>query len=63
MSAEVAPFHRREYTRRQFMTYEAVIRTGTTVFTAMEAVASWAIEHPEVDMEERMTWPEWEAES
>lgn len=53
----------RTYTRRQFLIYQAIMETGTTVWTAMEAVATTAIEHPEWDMDEEMTWSQWEAQS
>lgn len=48
------------FTRRQFLTYQAVVR-GTPMMLAMEAVASTAIEHPEWDMDEELTWAEWES--
>lgn len=48
----------RTYTLRNYLTIQATIE-GADVFTAMEAVASTAIEHPEWDMDERRTWDEW----
>jgi hypothetical protein len=48
-----------QFTRRQFMEY-LLIMEGSTWWEAKEAVASTAMEHPEWDMNERMTWPEWE---
>lgn len=48
------------YSRRQFLVYSTAMKGGN-VWIAMEAVASWALEHPEVDMDETMTWAEWEA--
>jgi hypothetical protein len=53
-------YHVREqrFTRRQFLIYHAVME-GADMFTAMEAVSSTAIEHPEWDMEEEMTWEQW----
>lgn len=53
----------RTYTRRQFLTYRTIMDTGAPVWTAMEAVATTAIEHPEWDMDEEMTWAQWEAQS
>jgi len=53
----------REMTRRNYLTIKATIITGTDVFSAIEAVASTAIEHPEWNMDERRTWDEWEKES
>lgn len=47
------------YTRRQFLTYQLVMEAGTPIYEAMEAVASTAIEHPEWDMDEEMTWAQW----
>jgi hypothetical protein len=47
------------FTRRQFLTYEAVMRTGVSVSAAIEAVSSTAMEHPEWDMDEQLTWAEW----
>ena len=60
----MATHHAREmrkqrFTRRQFLIYQTVVLDGTDVFAAVEAVASTAIEHPEWDMEEEMTWEEW----
>lgn len=46
------------FTRRQFLEYQAIMG-GTNLFLAKEAVASTAIEHPEWDMDEEMTWAEW----
>jgi hypothetical protein len=50
----------RKFTRRAFMTYRVVLR-GTHALAAMEAVSSWAIDNPDVDMDEEMTWSEWMA--
>lgn len=46
--------------RRFYMV--AVACDGADVWTAVEAVSSTAIEHPEWDMDEMKTWAEWEAE-
>jgi hypothetical protein len=57
-------------TRRQYLVMKAVehpaLPRGVVVghaglLMAMEAVSSVAIEHPEWDMDELHTWPEWEA--
>lgn len=48
-----------KFTRRQYLTYELVMR-GAKVFEAIEAIASTAIEHPEWDMDEELTWAEWQ---
>jgi hypothetical protein len=46
-------------TRRQYLTIKALVG-GTTWFTAIEAVSSTALEHPEWDMDETKTYDEWE---
>ena len=51
----------RRFPRRQYLTYEAVIASGLSIPEAMEAVSAAAIEHPEWDMEEQLTWAEWES--
>src|SRR3954462_692022 len=48
------------YTRRQFLIYHAIMDGGADYFTAAEAVASTALEHPEWDMDETHTWREWQ---
>lgn len=52
----------RTFTRRDYLIYSAVME-GTHALTAIEAVSSTALEHPEWDMDERMTWEEWERQS
>jgi hypothetical protein len=49
----------KRYTRHQFMVYRLVME-GTPVFSAVEAVSSTALEHPDWDMDETFTWAEWE---
>jgi hypothetical protein len=46
-------------TRREFLTMQ-VFLAGSSFFTAVEAVSSVALSHPELDMDEQHTWPEWE---
>lgn len=46
-------------TRRRYLILKALDR-GAGLFTAQEAVASVAMEHPEWDMNEIKTWDEWE---
>jgi hypothetical protein len=46
--------------RRQYLVLTAMEQTGCDVFLAMEAVASTAIAHPEIDYDERRTFTEWE---
>jgi hypothetical protein len=46
-------------TMREWLTCQAVL-AGADVFTAVEAVASTAIEHPEWDLNQKKTWEEWE---
>lgn len=45
--------------RRRYLTLKAVM-DGASIFVAMEAVSSTAIEHPEWDMAEERTWQQWE---
>ena len=52
----------RRFPRRQYLSYEAIITSGASIPEAMEAVSSTAIEHPEWDMEEQLTWAEWESQ-
>ncbi len=52
----------RRFPRRLFLTYEAIIVSGSSILEAMEAVSSTAIEHPEWNMEEQLTWAEWESQ-
>ncbi len=47
-------------TRRRWLTIQALVE-GVDLFTAIEAVASTALAHPEWDMDEERTWGEWEA--
>lgn len=50
------------YTRRQFLVYEGVMG-GTRAATMERALDSdaWAVEHPDEDLDEAMTWAEWQA--
>lgn len=54
----------RTFTRRDYMIYSAIITNDAArlgdVWLACEAVSSWAIENPDVDMDESMTWAEWQ---
>ena len=48
-------------TRRTFLITRALmVGDGVDLFTAIEAVSSTAIEHPEWDMSEERSWSEWE---
>ena len=49
------------FTRRQYLEYRAAM-AGASIFAAREAVSSVAIEHPEWDMDEEMTWAQWDAQ-
>ncbi len=51
---------RRTYTRRQFMEYRRVMDDGQPCWVAQEAVTTAALEHPDWDLDEEMTWAEWE---
>jgi len=50
----------RVFTRREYMVYRAVM-AGAPALQATTAVASTALDHPEWDMDETMTWAQWEA--
>ena len=58
---DMQPQLERRYPRHQFLTYQAVIASGRSIPDALEAVASTATEHPEWDMDEELTWTEWES--
>lgn len=45
--------------RRQYLVLRTVEQTGCDVFLAMEAVASTAIEHPEIDYSEARAYSAW----
>ena len=54
------------FTRRQYLTILVLLESAedgdpADVWTAIEAVHSVAIEHPEWDLDEEKTWKEWEA--
>jgi hypothetical protein len=49
----------KKLTKRQYLTREA-IEAGADIWTAIEAVSSTAMEHPEWDMEEKKTREEWD---
>jgi len=60
--AAPGPADRQAAVGRQYLIYAAAMNGGD-VLIAAEAVSSWALDHPEVDMDESMTWAEWEQES
>lgn len=47
-------------TRRQYLVLTTMEQTGCDVFLALEAVASTALAHPEIDYDERRTFEDWE---
>jgi hypothetical protein len=49
-------------TRRHYLTIKA-LESGAGLILAIEAVASAAIEHPEWRMDERRSYPDWEADA
>lgn len=49
----------RQFTRRDYLVYQAVMN-GADAVPAMDLVDGWANEHPEYDMDETMTWAEWQ---
>lgn len=46
--------------RRYYLVWQTVLTTGCTIWEAIEAVSSTAIEHPEWDMEEQRPRDEWD---
>lgn len=48
------------YTRRQYLLMRAMLK-GANWESAMEAIGSTVLAHPEWDMEERRTYRDWEA--
>jgi hypothetical protein len=52
----------RVFTRRDYLIYSAVME-GTHAIKAADSVSSWATDNPDVDMDETMTWGEWEAKA
>lgn len=50
-----------KWTRRAWLTLNAILETECSPGAAQEAVSSVAIEHPEWDMDEEKTLDEWEA--
>ncbi len=46
------------YTRRQFMEYSRIME-GEPCWNARQAVATAALEHPDWELDEKMTWAEW----
>lgn len=50
------------YTYREYLALKTVQHNDVSLFEALEAVATTAIEHPEWDMDgEEKPWSEWEA--
>lgn len=47
-------------TLRQYLTRKVILE-GTDIWTAIEAVNSTALAHPEWELEEEKTWEEWQA--
>jgi len=45
--------------RREYLTCSAVLM-GADIWTAIEAVASVGLSHPEWDMDEMREWADWE---
>lgn len=55
------PWRSRKLTRREWLLMRAIVE-GAPPFLAAEAVASVAIEHPDIDYDnDYRTWEEWEA--
>ena len=51
----------RKFTRRQYLSYEAVMDGGCTIDEAGNVVRNYAAEHPQDDLNELLTWAEWNA--
>lgn len=58
------PPRERPYTRRQYLVYEHVVLRRGKARVAERALSSkaWAVEHPGVDLDEAMTWQQWNLE-
>lgn len=69
MSDRAQPGHgltEQRFTRRQYLTYTAImdgVDRGMNFPEARDAVAITALEHPEWDMDEELTWEQWQAET
>lgn len=48
-----------DFSMRTYLAIRVMESTGCDWFAAQEAVASTAIEHPEWDLDERKSWPDW----
>lgn len=53
----------RAYPIHSFVLYEALIRDKMNYTAAVATTASWARDHAETDMEQVMTWHEWQQRS
>lgn len=51
------------YTRRQFLTYAAVMEHQGDFFAVRDLIDTAAQEHPDWDMDEELTWGEWLAQN
>lgn len=60
MDTEEPDLRERTFSRRQYLIYQAVMG-GAAIWDAIEIAGSWAIKNPRWDMDETMTWAEWEA--
>ncbi|WP_056793435.1 MULTISPECIES: hypothetical protein [unclassified Nocardioides] len=49
------------FSRRHFLAYQAIIDGGATQEQAAQSQATAVADHPEWDLDEEMTWAEWEA--
>lgn len=49
-----------KFSRRQFLAYQSIIDAGATLEQAAGSLAAVAREHPDWDLDEEMTWAEWE---
>jgi hypothetical protein len=49
-----------QITRQRYLLIKVMVDSECDAFTAMEAVSSTALAHPEWDLDEKKTWKEWE---
>lgn len=56
--AELEPINRM-FTRRSFMVYDVLVAQGRGITQAEKMVNEWAKKHPDVDLDEPMTWHAW----
>jgi hypothetical protein len=54
------PDRERTFTRRQFHVYNALMHhEGLPLTDAIQAVAEYEEQHPDIDMDEELSWEQW----